>query len=52
MGDETATVERLGKSSSFKAAWAAVTAAGAGFTLEGYEVQQQKVNISAHCRGV
>lgn len=47
MGDETATAERLGKSSSFKAAWTAVTAAGAGFTqLQG--TQQQKCNISAH----
>ncbi len=48
MGDETATAERLGKSSSFKAAWAAVTATGAGFTLAGYKQQQQKLNISAH----
>lgn len=34
MGDATAIVERLGKSSSFKGARAAVTATGGGFTLE------------------
>lgn len=36
MGDGTATTERLGKSSSFSAAWFAATGGGAGFTLEGH----------------
>ena len=36
MGDATATTERLGKSSSFRAAWGAVTVGGADFTLEGH----------------
>lgn len=38
MGDVRATAERLGKSSSFKAARGAVTAAGAGFTMDGAAV--------------
>lgn len=47
MRDGTAAVDKLGKSSSFKAARAAGTTAGADLTLEG-DTQQEKFNISAH----
>lgn len=39
IGVDKATAERLGKSSSFKAVWATVATAGAGFTLK----RQKKV---------
>lgn len=38
MGVATATTERLGKSSSFRAAWGAATAGGADFTMGGAAV--------------
>lgn len=46
MGDEAATVDRLGKSSSFRGAWAAVTATGDGFTLKQHKHTHS--NISAN----
>lgn len=52
MGDDTATAERLGKSSSFKAAEAAVNAAGAGFTMGGAAVAPKAGKSSSPSPGL